>query len=63
MILAIILGVAAFVLLGVMFALLGLSSRKENSDPVTQEIIVKAHTGPVHVHGPVIVQPTQEDKD
>lgn len=63
--LAVLLGICAFVILGIMFVLLWLSSRKETKDPITQEIIVKANTGPVHVHGPVIVTPppTQEEED
>lgn len=62
--LPIILGIGAFVILLIMLALLWMSSRREEKeDAVTQEIIVKANTGPVHVHGPVIVQPTQEDED
>jgi len=60
--LAIILGLAAFLTLGVMVALLWLSSRKETSDPVTQEIIVRAQTGPIIVNAAVEIT-TQEDKD
>jgi hypothetical protein len=41
--------------------LLWLSGRKENADPVTQEIIVKANTGPVVINAPAAH--TQEDKD
>jgi hypothetical protein len=59
--LAVLLGIGAFIILGIMVALLSLSSRRETSDPVTQEIIVKANTGPVIIHAPV--DATQEDKD
>jgi ABC-type transporter Mla subunit MlaD len=59
--LAIFLGIGAFVILGIMVLLLWLSSRKDTTDPVTQEIIVKANTGPVIIHAPV--DATQEDKD
>ncbi len=59
--LAIIIGVGAFVILAIMFTLLWASSRSdERNDPVTQEIIIKANTGPVTVHAPVI---TQEEED
>lgn len=54
-------GIGAFIILGVMFALLWLSSiREEREDAVTQEIIVKANTSPVIVQAPVI---TQEEED
>lgn len=47
---SLIVGIGAFVILGVMFALLWLSSRQdERSDPITQEIIIKANTAPVTV--------------
>lgn len=60
--LSLIIGVGAFVILGVMFALLRLSSRQdERDDPITQEIIIKANTGPVTVNAPLPV--TQEKED
>ena len=59
--LALIVGIAAFIILGIMFALLWLSSRQdEREDSVTQEIIIKANTGSVSVQAPVI---TQEEED
>lgn len=55
--LAIVISIGAFVILGVMFALLRASSRyDERNDSVTQEIIIRANTGPVHVHAPIITQ-------
>lgn len=60
--LPIILGIAAFLILAVMFALLRRSSKRdEQNDPITQEIIIKAHTGPVTVNAPI--NPTQEKED
>ncbi len=57
--LALIVGIGAFIILGVMFALLWASSRRdERNDAVTQEIIIKANTGTVNV-----VQTTQEEED
>ena len=61
--LALIVGIGAFIILGVMFALLWASSRAdERDDAVTQEIIIKANTttGPIVVQAPVI---TQEEDD
>lgn len=53
--LALIVGIMAFIILGVMFALLWASSKRdEREDVVTQEIIVKANTSPVI---------TQEEED
>jgi hypothetical protein len=61
--LAILIGIGAFIILVAMLALLWLSSRQEEQeDAVTQEIIIKANTGPIHVHDPVIVV-TQEEED
>lgn len=57
--LAIIIGIGAFVILGIMFALLRVASdRDEREDTITQEIIVKANTGPVTVH---VENNTQEE--
>lgn len=59
--LALIVGIMAFIILGVMFALLRASSKRDEAqDVVTQEIIVKANTSPVIVQAPVI---TQEEED
>lgn len=59
--LALIVGIGAFVILGIMFALLWASSKRDEAqDVVTQEIIVKANTSPVIVQAPVI---TQEEED
>lgn len=56
--LALIIGIGAFVILGIMFVLLHLSADKEErDDPITQEIIIKANN--VEVHGPI----TQEEED
>lgn len=56
-------GIGAFIILGIMFALLWVSSIKdEQQDAVTQEIIIKANTGPVIIHAPVS-PPTQEKED
>lgn len=60
MTLALVVGICAFIILGIMFAMLGLSSRRDANDPVTQEIIIKANTGPVVVSAPVEV--TQEEE-
>jgi hypothetical protein len=58
--LALIVGIGAFIILGVMFALLWASSRRDEAeDIVTQEIIVKANTASVVVQSP----PTQEEED
>jgi hypothetical protein len=58
--LALIVGIGAFIILGVMFALLWASSRRDEAeDIVTQEIIVKANTASVVVQIP----PTQEEED
>lgn len=55
--LALIVGIGAFIILGVMFALLWASSRREErDDAVTQEIIIKTNTSPVVVQAPVITQ-------
>lgn len=55
--LALIVGIGAFVILGIMFALLWASSKRDEAqDVVTQEIIVKANTSPVIVQAPVITQ-------
>ena len=41
-------GLSAFVILGIMFALLHVSSRRaELDDPITEEIIIRAETGPI----------------
>jgi len=46
--LAVAIGLGAFVILGVMFALLWASGRQdERMDVITQEIIIKANTAPV----------------
>ena len=59
--LALAISIGAFIILGVMFALLWLSSRRdEREDAVTQEIIVKANTGPIVIQAPVITQ--EEDQ-
>ncbi len=65
MVIPILVGIGAFVILAVMFALLWLSSREdEQRDSVTQEIIIKANTAPVKVQDSVIVvTPTQEKED
>lgn len=55
--LALIVGIGAFVILGIMFALLWASSKRDEAqDVVTQEIIVKANTSPVIVQAPGITQ-------
>jgi hypothetical protein len=61
MALPILVGVGAFVILAIMLALLWTSARSdEKTDAVTQEIIIKANTGPVIVHAPV--DTTQEEE-
>jgi len=56
-------GIGAFIILGIMFALLWVSALEdEKKDAVTQEIIIKANTGPVVIHAPVS-PPTQEKED
>lgn len=55
--LALIVGIGAFVILGIMFALLWASSKRDEAqDVVTQEIIVKANTSPVIVQAPAITE-------
>lgn len=57
--LALIVGIGAFIILGIMFALLWASTkREEREDSITQEIIIKANTRTVNV-----VQATQEEED
>lgn len=57
MALAVGLGIGAFVILGIMIALLWASARHDElADTVTQEIIIKANTGPVVVNAPVDTQ-------
>lgn len=52
-------GIGAFIILGIMFALLWASTkREEREDSITQKIIIKANTGTVNV-----VQATQEEED
>ena len=52
--LSLIIGVAAFIVLGIMFALLWASSRKDElEDEVTREVIIKAHTGTIRVQAEV----------
>ena len=58
--LALAISIGAFIILGIMFALLWASERREErEDSVTQEIIVKATTGPIVIQAPVIT--TQEE--
>ena len=58
--LAILIGIGAFVILGIMFALLRASSKRDEAqDVVTQEIIVKANTSPVIVQAPVITNDSE----
>ena len=46
--LELIIGIGAFVVLGIMLAMLHLSSvRDEAHDPITEEVIIRAETGPV----------------
>lgn len=59
--LAILIGIGAFVILGIMFALLWASGvREEREDTITQEVIIKANTGIIDVHPG---DRTQEEKD
>ena len=59
--LALAISIGAFIILGIMFALLWASERREErEDSVTQEIIVKATTGPIVIQAPVITQ--EEDQ-
>lgn len=63
MLLPLLVGIGAFIILGVMFALLWASTRRdERDDAVTQEIIIKANTAtaPIIVQAPVV---TQEEED
>ena len=55
-----IIGLIAFIVLAVMLVLLWASGRHDDAtDIVTQEIIVKANTGPVTIAAPI----TQESED
>lgn len=59
--LAILIGIGAFVILGIMFALLWASGiREEREDTITQEVIIKANTGTIDVHAG---DRTQEEED
>lgn len=52
--LPLIIGIAAFIVLGIMFVLLWASSaRDEKEDEVTREVIIKAHTGSIRVQAEV----------
>ena len=58
--LPVLIGIGAFIILGIMFALLWASSKEdEKSDAVTREIIIRAQTGEIHVNAKV-GGPTQE---
>ncbi len=58
---SLIVGIGAFIILGMMFALLWLSGRHdEELDTITQEIIIKANTGPVIVNAPVVAQEKED---
>lgn len=59
MLLPLLVGIGAFIILGVMFALLWASSKRDwRDDAVTQEIIIKANTAtaPIIVQAPVTTQ-------
>lgn len=59
--LALFVGIGAFIILGIMFALLWASSKHdEREDVVTQEIVTKGNTGPVTIQ--TLVE-TQEEED
>ena len=61
--LAILIGIGAFVILGIMFALLWASSKEdEESDAVTREVIIRAQTGEIHVNAK-LGEPTQEEEN
>lgn len=52
--LPLIIGIAAFIVLGIMFALLWASTvHDERNDDVTREIIIKANTGSIRVQAEV----------
>ncbi len=58
--LPVIIGLIAFIVLAVMLVMLWASGRHDDAtDIVTQEIIVKANTGPVTIAAPI----TQESED
>lgn len=63
--LPVLIGIAAFIILGIMFALLrASSSRDEAEDAVTREIIIRAATGSIEVHAELTdPEPTQEEED
>lgn len=62
--LAVFVAIGAFIILGIMFALLGASGRKDaRLDPITQQIIIRASTGPVEVNAPVIRTEGDDQKD
>ena len=53
---ALMVAVGAFIILGIMFALLAASGRRDSElDPITQQIIIKASTGPVEVNAPLMI--------
>lgn len=59
--LAILIGLGAFITLGVMFALLWASGkREEREDTITQDMIARVTTGMIKVH---IKKQTQEKED
>lgn len=60
--LAILIGIGAFVILGIMFALLWESGmRDEQEDVITQEVIIKANTGNIDVHAGDRTQEEEEE--
>ena len=62
--LAVFVAVGAFIILGIMFALLGVSGREDAKlDPITQQIIIRASTGPVEVNAPIIRTEGEDQKD
>lgn len=63
--LPVIIGIAAFIILGIMFALLRASStRDEAEDAVTREIIIRAATGSIEVNAELTdSEPTQEKEE
>lgn len=61
--LPLIVGIGAFIILGIMFALLWVSTKRdEEKDTVTREVIIKAQTGTISVQAE-IGDATQEEEN
>ena len=61
--LPILIGIGAFIILGIMFALLWASTKRDDAnDPITREVIIRAETGTISIQAE-IKDETQEEED